>query len=81
VRQITPPAAAPLPGGEPAVASPEPAGNRWQRKKRRTRDVLIEAAAARGYDHTAVHEITDAVDVSERYVAKRLSTPAAITGG
>ena len=70
MRQITPPAAAPLPGGEPAVASPEPAENRRQRKKQRTRDALIEAAmrlfAAQGYDRTAVHEITDAVDVSER---------------
>jgi AcrR family transcriptional regulator len=44
--------------------------DRRQRKKQLTRDALIEAAlelfAARGYDHTAVHEITDAVDVSER---------------
>jgi AcrR family transcriptional regulator len=51
----------------------------------RTRDALIEAAvrlfAAQGYDHTAVHEITDAVDASERTVAKRLSTPATVTGG
>jgi AcrR family transcriptional regulator len=43
---------------------------RRQRKKQRTRDALIEAAmglfAAKGYDRTAVHEITDAVDVSER---------------
>ena len=70
MRQLTPEAAGPLPGGEPAVASPEPATGRRQRKKQRTRDALIEAAmelfAAQGYDHTAVHEITDAVDVSER---------------
>jgi len=43
---------------------------RRERKKQRTRDALFEAAmelfAAKGYDHTAVHEITDAVDVSER---------------
>lgn len=67
---ITPQAGALLPGGEPVVASPEPAAGRRQRKKQRTRDALIEAAmklfAAQGYDHTAVHEITDAVDVSER---------------
>src|SRR6266571_6001605 len=44
--------------------------DRRQRKKQVTKDALIEAAlelfAAKGYDHTAVHEITDAVDVSER---------------
>jgi AcrR family transcriptional regulator len=44
--------------------------DRRQRKKQLTKDALIEAAlelfAAKGYDHTAVHEITDAVDVSER---------------
>jgi len=43
---------------------------RRERKKQRTRDALIEAAmelfAAKGYERTAVHEITDAVDVSER---------------
>ena len=43
---------------------------RRQRKKQRTRDALIGAAmelfAAKGYERTAVHEITDAVDVSER---------------
>ena len=68
--EITPQAAAPLPGGEPAVASLEPGAGRRQRKKQRTQDALIEAAmglfAAKGYDRTAVHEITDAVDVSER---------------
>lgn len=45
-------------------------GGRRERKKQRTRDALIEAAmelfAAKGYERTAVHEITDAVDVSER---------------
>ncbi|HEX9358789.1 MAG TPA: TetR family transcriptional regulator [Streptosporangiaceae bacterium] len=70
MRELTSQAAGPLPGAEPAVASPEPAGGRRQRKKQRTRDALIQAAmelfAAQGYDHTAVHEITDAVDVSER---------------
>jgi len=48
----------------------EAAPDRRQRKKQLTKDALIEAAlelfAAKGYDHTAVHEITDAVDVSER---------------
>jgi AcrR family transcriptional regulator len=43
---------------------------RRERKKQRTRDALFEAAMdlfmAKGYDQTAVHEITDAVDVSER---------------
>jgi AcrR family transcriptional regulator len=70
VSQITPPAAARLPGGEPGPGGPEPVPDRRQRKKQRTRDALIEAAmelfAAKGYDRTAVHEITDAVDVSER---------------
>jgi AcrR family transcriptional regulator len=43
---------------------------RRQRKKRQTREALIRAALelfdAKGYEHTAVREITDAVDVSER---------------
>ena len=43
---------------------------RRTRKKRQTRDALIDAALdlfeAKGYEHTAVHEITDAVDVAER---------------
>jgi AcrR family transcriptional regulator len=47
-----------------------PAEGRRERKKQRTRDALIEAAMelfeAKGYERTAVHEITDAVDVSER---------------
>jgi AcrR family transcriptional regulator len=51
------------------ITAPAPEGRR-ERKKQRTRDALIEAAmdlfAAKGYEHTAVHEITDAVDVSER---------------
>ena len=57
VSQVTPPATGPEQG-------------RRQRKKQRTREALIEAAmelfTAKGYDRTAVHEITDAVDVSER---------------
>ncbi len=51
------------------ITTPVPGGRR-ERKKQRTRDALIEAAmglfAAKGYEGTAVHEITDAVDVSER---------------
>src|SRR5689334_7682780 len=53
---------------EPAPGQAGP--DRRQRKKQLTKDALIAAAlelfAAKGYDHTAVHEITDAVDVSER---------------
>jgi AcrR family transcriptional regulator len=41
-----------------------------ERKKRRTRDALLSAALdlfkAKGYEHTTVREITDAVEVSER---------------
>jgi AcrR family transcriptional regulator len=47
----------------------EGAGRR-ERNKQRTRGALIQAAMelfeAKGYEHTAVREITDAVDVSER---------------
>ena len=43
---------------------------RRERKKRQTRDALARAGLAlfnaKGYEHTAVREITDAVDVSER---------------
>jgi len=43
---------------------------RRERKKRQTRDALLHAGLrlfdAKGYEHTAVREITDAVDVSER---------------
>ena len=43
---------------------------RRERKKQQTRDALIRAALelfeAKGYEHTAIREITDAVDVSER---------------
>jgi AcrR family transcriptional regulator len=45
-------------------------GERRERKKRQTREALVRAALelfdAKGYEHTAVREITDAVDVSER---------------
>lgn len=45
-------------------------GPRRERKKRQTREALLHAALelfdAKGYEHTAVREITDAVDVSER---------------
>ena len=48
----------------------QPAAPRRERKKQQTRDALIHAALelfeAKGYEHTAVREITDAVDVSER---------------
>ena len=58
------PASAASAGGAP-VESP-----RRERKKRQTRDALVHAALtlfdAKGYEHTAVREITDAVDVSER---------------
>ena len=70
-------AAAAKPGtGRPATGPPAPhpavAGEpqRRERKKRQTRDALVHAALtlfdAKGYEHTAVREITDAVDVSER---------------
>jgi AcrR family transcriptional regulator len=43
---------------------------RRERKKRQTRDALMHTGLAlfnaKGYEHTAVREITDAVDVSER---------------
>jgi AcrR family transcriptional regulator len=43
---------------------------RRERKKRQTREALVRAALelfdAKGYEQTAVREITDAVDVSER---------------
>ena len=52
------------------LTSVESDPGRRQRKKQLTRDALFRAAmdlfAAKGYDRTAVHEITDAVDVSER---------------
>jgi AcrR family transcriptional regulator len=52
----------------PAAAPAEP--HRRERKKQQTRDALVRAALrlfdAQGYERTAVREITDAVDVSER---------------
>lgn len=46
------------------------APQRRERKKRQTREALVEAALAlfiaKGYEETTVREITDAVDVSER---------------
>ena len=49
-----------------SVAGPQ----RRERKKRQTRDALVHAALtlfdARGYEQTAVREIANAVDVSER---------------
>jgi AcrR family transcriptional regulator len=43
---------------------------RRERKKQQTRDALIQAGLrlflTKGYEQTAVHEITDAVDVGER---------------
>jgi AcrR family transcriptional regulator len=53
--------------GRPAT---QPAAPRRERKKRQTREALIHAAlelfSAKGYENTAIREITDAVDVSER---------------
>jgi AcrR family transcriptional regulator len=47
-----------------------PDESRRRRKKRQTRDALIDTALdlfeTKGYEHTAVHEITDAIDVAER---------------
>lgn len=49
---------------------PEVLAPRRERKKQQTKDALIHAALelfeAKGYEHTAIREITDAVDVSER---------------
>lgn len=59
---------APAPATGPAQPAAE--SQRRERKKRQTRDALLHAALrlfdAKGYEHTAVREITDAVDVSER---------------
>jgi AcrR family transcriptional regulator len=56
------------PAARPEFSNAEP--HRRERKKRQTRDALVRAAMrlfdAKGYEHTAVREITDAVDVSER---------------
>jgi AcrR family transcriptional regulator len=53
-----------------SVGTPAPACGLRERKKRRTRDSLVSAALdlfrTKGYEHTTVREITDAVEVSER---------------
>jgi AcrR family transcriptional regulator len=58
------------PGSAPPPAEPAAEPQRRERKKRQTRDALVHAALtlfnAKGYEQTAVREITDAVDVSER---------------
>jgi AcrR family transcriptional regulator len=68
--QVTPLAEIPRLGEPESAGQQEPAPGRRQRKKQLTRDALIQAAielfVAQGYEHTAVREITDAVDVSER---------------
>src|ERR1700750_3519420 len=52
------------------ITSLEADQGRRERKKQLTREALFQAAmdlfTAKGYDRTAVREITDAVDVSER---------------
>jgi AcrR family transcriptional regulator len=60
-------------GPQPSVAesrAPAAEPHRRERKKRQTREALVHAALklfdTKGYEHTAVREITDAVDVSER---------------
>jgi AcrR family transcriptional regulator len=57
------------PSAVPPVGDP-PELARRERKKRQTRDALIHAGLRlfelKGYEHTTVREITDAVDVSER---------------
>jgi AcrR family transcriptional regulator len=54
----------------PAVAAGGLSAPRRERKKQQTRDALVRAGLelfrSQGYEHTAVHEITDAVDVAER---------------
>jgi len=66
--QISAPAQARPAAGREGPAGQEP--GRRERKKQRTREALVAAAmelfAAQGYEHTAVREITDAVDVAER---------------
>src|SRR5215472_10539845 len=68
--QVTPLAEIPQLGEPESAGQQEPAPGRRQRKKQLTRDALLQAAielfVAKGYEHTAVREITDAVDVSER---------------
>ncbi len=58
------------PGNDAASARRDQVPDRRLRKKQATREALLRAAmdlfGAKGYEHTAIHEITDAVDVSER---------------
>jgi AcrR family transcriptional regulator len=65
----TPVSAAPA-GPTAGPAQTPPSAPRRERKKQQTRDALISAGLelfrAKGYEHTAVHEITDIVDVAER---------------
>ena len=67
MQQVSAAPAAPVPATSGGQAAESP---RRERKKRQTRDALVHAALtlfnAKGYEHTAVREITDAVDVSER---------------
>jgi AcrR family transcriptional regulator len=61
----------PAPAGDAGRRLPSrPAAPRRERKKQQTRDALVRAALelfqAKGYEHTTVREITDAVDVAER---------------
>jgi AcrR family transcriptional regulator len=67
MQHVPAPAQATGPAVVPAHAAES---QRRERKKRQTRDALLHAALrlfdAKGYEHTAVREITDAVDVSER---------------
>src|SRR5580693_774446 len=68
--QVAPVVEVPRLGEPESAGQQDPAPGRRQRKKQLTRDALIQAAielfVAKGYEHTAVREITDAVDVSER---------------
>jgi AcrR family transcriptional regulator len=68
-RTSAPQPSAPQPSA-PQPGAPQPGAPRRERKKQQTRDALIHAALelfeAKGYEHTTVREITDAVDVSER---------------
>src|ERR1700751_10666 len=63
-------APAPTLGSVAPPAQPAAESQRRERKKRQTRDALLHAALrlfdAKGYEHAAVREITDAGDVSER---------------
>jgi AcrR family transcriptional regulator len=74
MQQVTaPPAASAANATGPASGASAGSGvepQRRERKKLQTRTALVHAALtlfnAKGYEHTTVREITDAVDVSER---------------